>query len=168
MKNLWRFTSYTAANQMLEGTRLWRGWSRSTPNTRPPHCVRDSQSCSLKVLWKKCLRTYRPHAESSAGGCQSCWLATIHWDTNCMLWASWITLDAWNVDRKRNPSTSCCQIPDLAQERLRIFSSVWLWPTDISMASIKQVLALALRKGLLLKALRVHNGPAVVWVLGAI
>jgi hypothetical protein len=37
------------------------------------------------------------------------------------------------------------QCPDLAGHRMTISSSAWVAPTDISRASIKQVLALALR-----------------------
>jgi hypothetical protein len=46
---------------------------------------------------------------------------------------------------------------------MKIFGSAWLEPTDVSRASIKQVLALALRKGLFWRALmkiETHNGPS--------
>jgi hypothetical protein len=64
-----------------------------------------------------------------------------------MLWTSWIMVEAGNVDRRINPSTTYFMsiYLVLAGHRINIFSSMWVEQLDICRASIKQVLALVLR-----------------------
>lgn len=59
-------------------------------------------------------------------------------------WTFLIMLNVGDMKRRMDPPTMYCQWPALAEQRMMTFSSTWPEPHDISRATIKQVLSLAL------------------------
>jgi hypothetical protein len=132
---------------VLAGTRLWRGWSRSTPNTGPP-CT---QGCSLKVLWKMStdlLTSYR----------KQCRLVTVPLTCHCTLRHQLHVLGLLDntICRKRNPPITRCQIPDLAPSRC-LYRSLQLRSVTCSHScTLKMEVIRSSETSVLIRATRCH------------